>query len=72
MNANFSTNECPSASAVAALLTTCANAGIAGGSVYDALVGIAAAEADLVLLTRDTRAIAIYNALHINFEVVRD
>jgi predicted nucleic acid-binding protein len=38
-------------------------AGIAGGSVYDGLVGLAARTAGIPLLTRDRRATATYAAL---------
>lgn len=37
--------------------------GIAGGAVYDALVGLAAAENDVSLGTRDARARATYEAV---------
>ncbi len=37
--------------------------GIAGGSVYDALVGASAREHDMTLATRDGRAIETYRAL---------
>lgn len=37
--------------------------GIAGGAVYDALVGLAAVEHDAELATRDARATATYEAI---------
>ncbi len=37
--------------------------GIAGGAVYDALVGLAALEHDAVLATRDARARATYDTV---------
>jgi len=40
-----------------------AAAGVGGGAVYDALVGLAAAENGLTLLTRDVRAKATYHAV---------
>jgi predicted nucleic acid-binding protein len=43
---------------------------IAGGSVYDALVGAAAGEHGLPLLTRDSRALETYRVLGIEVEVV--
>jgi hypothetical protein len=43
--------------------------GIAGGAVYDAVVGLAAKAAGLVLVTRDARALA-YRALGARIEVV--
>ena len=42
--------------------------GIAGGSVYDALVGAAAAEHGLALATRDRRALDTYRALDVQVE----
>jgi predicted nucleic acid-binding protein len=45
-------------------------AGIAGGAVYDALVGATAAEHDLVLATRDRRALDIYRRLDVAVEPV--
>ena len=44
--------------------------GIVGGSVYDALVGRAAAVHDRVLLTRDRRAERTYRAVGVAYEVV--
>jgi predicted nucleic acid-binding protein len=44
--------------------------GIAGGAVYDALVGASAAESGLPLLTRDRRASSVYRALDLRVEVV--
>ncbi|MGH8773784.1 MAG: type II toxin-antitoxin system VapC family toxin [Jiangellaceae bacterium] len=45
---------------------------IAGGSVYDALVGAAAKEHGIVLATRDRRAIQTYRALDVEIELVLD
>jgi toxin FitB len=44
--------------------------GIAGGAVYDALVGLAARRAALALLTRDRRAASTYAALRVDVELV--
>lgn len=44
--------------------------GIAGGAVYDALVGAAAAEHGIMLATRDRRAAATYRALDMAFELI--
>jgi predicted nucleic acid-binding protein len=46
--------------------------GITGGAVYDALVGAAAAERGVGLLTRDTRALETYRALGVDVELVED
>lgn len=47
-------------------------ADIAGGSVYDALVGLAAAEHGLTLATRDRRALDTYRLLGVDVEVLPD
>ena len=47
-----------------------ASLGIAGGAVYDALVGAAAAEHAITLATRDRRAAETYRALDIDFELI--
>lgn len=44
--------------------------GIIGGAVFDALVGLAAAADDRVLLTRDRRAERTYLALDVAFHTV--
>jgi predicted nucleic acid-binding protein len=49
----------------ARLLTELSELGIAGGSVYDALVGCTAAEHRLTLATRDRRAVDTYRALNV-------
>ena len=46
--------------------------GIAGGSVYDALVAMTAVVHDLVLVTRDRRALPTYAALGARVEVLSD
>lgn len=45
---------------------------VSGGAVYDALVGLAASEAGLTLLTRDARAATTYRSIGVGFEVVDD
>lgn len=72
LRANFPSIKYLSTSGAAALLPKLANLGIAGGSVYDALVGAAAAESGLVLLTRDARAVPVYRALQVDIEVIRN
>lgn len=59
-----------SAEAAAALLTRFEAEGIAGGSVYDALVGAAAAEHGVTLATRDRRALEIYRLLGVTVEIL--
>ena len=43
---------------------------IAGGSIYDALVGATAAEHGITLATRDHRALATYRALDVEVELL--
>lgn len=59
-------------SARAALRVTIrlAELGIAGGAVYDGLVGATAVEAGLPLATRDRRALATYRALEVDIEFI--
>ena len=52
------------------LLAELATAGIAGGAVYDALVGATARTHGLALATRDQRALAIYRALGVEVRLV--
>jgi predicted nucleic acid-binding protein len=59
----------PAAEATA-LPATLAPLGIAGGAVYDALVGLAARAAELPLLTRDARALGTYAILGVEVELV--
>lgn len=51
-------------------VTRLADAGIAGGAVYDGLVGLAAASVDGVLLSCDRRAAPTYAALGVTFELI--
>jgi predicted nucleic acid-binding protein len=68
--ANFPESRFISAEATNRLLEQLAELGIAGGSVYDALVGAAAAEHNLPLMTRDQRALETYRALNIRHEIL--
>ena len=72
LSANFPSTKYLTPLAAETLLSNFAKLGIAGGSVYDALVGAAAVESGLVLLTRDARAIPVYRALKVDVEVIRD
>jgi predicted nucleic acid-binding protein len=58
------------ASAAAALLGDLHALGIAGGAVYDALVGASAREHGLALATRDQRALETYRALDVRVELI--
>jgi predicted nucleic acid-binding protein len=70
LTANFPVNRFLGADAAAALLAELHTVGIAGGAVYDALVGAAAKEHDIVLATRDRRALDAYRALDVRLEVL--
>lgn len=65
---NFPQSRFLSADAASELLATLAGAGIAGGSVYDALVGYAAKLHGFVLATRDERARDTYRSLDVEAE----
>jgi len=56
--------------AATALLAELGTLGIAGGAVYDALVGACAKEHGLTLATRDRRALETYRALGVNVQLV--
>ena len=54
--------------AAAALLADLPALGVAGGAVYDALIGATAVEHELPLATRDRRALETYRALDVDLE----
>jgi predicted nucleic acid-binding protein len=68
--AGFPYNRFLGVKAAAALLRDLHVLGIAGGAVYDALVGAAANEHGLVLATRDIRALETYRALNVRVDLV--
>jgi toxin FitB len=68
--ANFPHSRFLSADAAAGLLSELHTVGIAGGAVYDALVGAAAREHGSVLATRDRRALETFRALGVRLEVL--
>jgi len=70
MAANFPGSRFLSASATRALSGRLAAGEIAGGSVYDALVGAAAVEHGIRLATRDRRALDTYRALEVDVEIL--
>lgn len=72
MAANFPESRFLSVAAARRLLDDLVTAEIAGGSVYDALVGATAAEHGVVLATRDRRALDTYRALGVEVEVLPD
>jgi hypothetical protein len=52
------------------LLDHLAEHDVTGGATYDALVGLTAKAAGATLLTRDLRAVRIYERLRVEFELV--
>lgn len=69
---NFPESRFLSPRRAALLVDVLGTAGIAGGSVYDALVGATALEHGLKLATRDHRALVTYRALQVDVEVLGD
>jgi predicted nucleic acid-binding protein len=61
----------PSARLSRALVDRCRGVGVDGGAVYDALVGLTAAESKQTLLTRDARAAETYDRLGVDYELMR-
>ncbi|MEJ7800279.1 MAG: PIN domain-containing protein [Ilumatobacter sp.] len=59
-----------SASATASLIGTLSAAGIVGGAVYDALIGLTASAAGSLLLTRARRAVPTLLALGVDHQLV--
>lgn len=53
------------------IVERCAGLGLAGGAVYDALVGLTAAEAGETLVTRDEQAARTYELVGATFELMR-
>jgi len=70
LSASFPATRFLSARASAALLAGLGDAGIAGGAVYDALVGAVAREHGAALATRDHRALDTYRALDVAVELI--
>jgi|SRR4051794_39467812 len=70
MAANFPANRFLTTAAAGRLLQRLPSLGIAGGSVYDALVGATAREHGLPLASRDRRALVTYRALDVEVELL--
>ena len=68
--ANFPHSKFLGAKAAAALFGDLHALGIAGGGVYDALIGAVANEHGLALATRDQRALETYRALDVRVKLV--
>ena len=67
---NFPATRFLSDHSAAELLPRLGTLGIAGGAVYDALVGATAVEHGLTLMTRDRRAVDTYRRLDVKFVLV--
>jgi predicted nucleic acid-binding protein len=67
---DFASSRFLDADAHQALAIRLAGLGIAGGAVYDALVGAAARHHGLPLATRDARATGVYRALDVDVELL--
>ena len=70
LRSNFPASRFLGSDDTAALLDRLAGLGIAGGAVYDALVGAVSVAEGISLVTRDTRAIEVYRALDVDFELI--
>ncbi len=70
IRASFPASRFLGAEETAALLDQLAGLGIAGGAVYDALVGAVAIAHGLPLATRDARAVDVYRTLDVEFELL--
>jgi predicted nucleic acid-binding protein len=70
MEVNFPATRHLSAGVAASIVARLAGEGIAGGSVYDALVAATALEHRLVLATRDRRALDTYRAFGVAVELL--
>ncbi len=70
IESNFPESRFLSPGHAASALSSLAAAGVAGGAVYDALVGLVAREHELALATRDLRASETYRALEVGFQLI--
>lgn len=61
----------PSPRLTRGIVERCAALGLSGGALYDALVGLTAAEAGETLVTSNDRAARTYEALEVAFELLR-
>jgi len=70
LKVNFPATRFLSGEGARALLARFADGEMAGGAVYDALVGAVAVEHRLTLLTFDRRALDVYRLLGVDVEVI--
>jgi predicted nucleic acid-binding protein len=52
------------------LIDLAVRAGFSGGAIYDALVAATALHSNAVLVTRDRRAVIVYDAVGVRFELL--
>lgn len=67
IHANFPASRFLDAAGTSALLERLAGLGIAGGAVYDAIVGAVAVAHGVQLATRDARAVDVYRTLDVEY-----
>lgn len=70
LSANFGPPAVLAPDAAASIHEILAPLAVAGGAVYDALVGLAARQARIALVTRDARATPTYQAVGVEIELV--
>jgi predicted nucleic acid-binding protein len=70
LSSNFPATRFLDGQAASDLLARLPDLDIAGGAVYDALVGATAAHHGLLLVTRDRRAADTYRALDVRFDLL--
>ena len=70
LRSNFPASRFLGAAETAALFGRLADLGIAGGTVYDALVGAVSVAEGIPLATRDARAVDVYRTLDVEFELI--
>jgi predicted nucleic acid-binding protein len=70
LDTNFPSTRWLSETQAADYAQRCPALGIAGGAVYDGLIGAVAVASGLPLITRDRRALPIYAALGVDVRVI--
>lgn len=70
MSNNFADSRFLDEEGAAVLTARLADSGISGGAVYDALVASAAAQHQLLLVSRDRRALNTYRAFDVDIELL--
>ncbi|MBM3675491.1 MAG: type II toxin-antitoxin system VapC family toxin [Actinobacteria bacterium] len=70
LSADFPATRFLTPGATERLVDALADLGMAGGQVYDALIGAVCVEHDAPLLSRDRRAVEVYGALGVRCELL--